>query len=100
MRARAEIARSSVASLAVTVAPSRKVGGGSFKSNTDALRTRHRIGLRRNLANLAFNVNAGKNLQADRKGQADPQRDRKVRPDIDDSLSDVRPRDGNDGLTG
>ena len=71
-----------------------------IQGNTDALRTRHRIGLRRNLTNLAFNVNAGKNLQADRKGQADPQRDRKVRPDIDDGLSDVWPCDGDDGLTG
>ena len=41
---------------------------------------------------------AGKELQADRKGQADPQRDREIRPDIDDSFSDIGPCYGHNAL--
>ena len=47
------------------------------------------IGLRRNLANSALDLNGGKELQADAERQTNPQRDREIRPDVDDRLSDV-----------
>ena len=39
---------------------------------------RHRIGLRRDLANPAFDLNGGEQLQADREWQADFQRKREI----------------------
>ena len=65
----------------------------------DAPHARHAIRLRRDLANLAFNLNRGQQLQAHRKRQTDLQRDGKIRPDIDDGLSDIGPRYGNDSLS-
>ena len=82
----------------MTVDPRRKLGGGSRK----AMRTRYvrvtGIGLRRNLANSALDLNRGKKLQADAKRQTNPQRDREIRPDVDDRLSDVRARDSDHSL--
>ena len=55
--------------------------------------------MRRNLANLALDLNSGKQLQADGERQTDGQWHREVRADIDHSLADVRPRNGHDALT-
>src|SRR6266487_4029344 len=66
--------------------------------NADAVRTSDGIGLRRDLANSALNVNTGKELQADAERQTDPQRHREICSDIDHRLSDVGPRDGDHTL--
>ena len=68
------------------------------QGNSNAPHARHRISLRRNLANSPFDLNAGEQLQADDEWQADSQWDREIRPDIDDSLSDVGTRDCDDTL--
>ena len=69
MQAPAELRFCNLLSVAVTVLPRRKLGGGSIK----AMRMRRMrvasIRLRRNLANSAVNLNGGEQLQAYRKRQ-------------------------------
>src|ERR1700726_1532853 len=74
--------------------------GRIVQGNSDAPRACYRISLRRNLPNLALDLDAGKKLQADDKWQADRQGNREVRPDVDNSLSDVGARDCDDALAG
>ena len=66
----------------------------------DAAHARLRIRLWRDLANAALDVNGGRQLQAHRKRQIHLQRDGKIRSDVDDGLSDIGPRHGNDSLSG
>ena len=76
-----------------------KVFGRIIQGDANAAHARHLIGLRRNFANLALDLNGGKQLQADGERQTDGQGHGEVRADIDHSLPDVRPRHGHDTLT-
>ena len=70
-----------------------------IQGDADAAHARDGIGLRRDFANLALDLNGRKQLQADGERQTDGQGHREIRADIDHGLADVRPRHGHDTLT-
>ena len=74
MRAPAEFRALSVAQPRRDGAPKPKAWRRIVQGDADAAHARHGIRLRRDLANLAFDLNGGKQLQADRERQAELQR--------------------------